>query len=77
MVDVHYEMTVANFKDITLQRITKEKMINKNQKIQKNDINENIITVFDIGCRFGIHPSWSKLKKKEFLKYYAFDVYEI
>lgn len=77
MVDVHYEMTVANFKDITLQRITKEKMINKNQKIQKNDINENIITVFDIGCRFGIHPSWSKLKKKEFLKYYAFDVDEI
>ena len=47
-------------------------MIKNNLKV----IN-NFITVFDIGCRYGIHPSWSQLKKKEFLKYYAFDVDEI
>lgn len=46
--------------------------------IQNNlEVVNNFINVFDIGCRFGIHPSWSQLKKKEFLKYYAFDIDEI
>jgi FkbM family methyltransferase len=32
------------------------------------------ITVFDIGCRFGIHPTWTPLKSAEWFRYYAFDV---
>jgi FkbM family methyltransferase len=32
-----------------------------------------IITVFDVGCRFGIHPSWASQKHQSFLRYFAFD----
>jgi hypothetical protein len=33
----------------------------------------NSITVFDVGARFGIHPSWSYLAKTGLLKTYGFD----
>lgn len=35
---------------------------------------DHTVTVFDIGCRFGIHPTWKPLKNAEFIRYYAFDV---
>lgn len=31
------------------------------------------IIVFDVGARFGIHPSWSKLKNSELLTTYGFE----
>jgi len=37
---------------------------------------DSSITVFDIGCRFGIHPSWRPIKSAPFLRYFAFDVDE-
>jgi FkbM family methyltransferase len=40
---------------------------------KKYDVERNV-TVFDIGCRFGIHPSWKGLKHAEYMKYFAFDV---
>jgi len=33
-----------------------------------------LITVFDIGSRFGIHPSWEVLLKKNLLNYHAFEI---
>jgi FkbM family methyltransferase len=43
-------------------------MIKKNSAIAMSKI-----IVFDIGCRFGIHPTWKALKHSPFLDYYAFD----
>jgi len=34
---------------------------------------EPSIIVFDIGCRYGIYPTWRPLRSKEFLRYFAFD----
>lgn len=31
------------------------------------------IVVFDVGCRFGIHPTWAPLKNASLVKYFAFD----
>ena len=33
-----------------------------------------MITVFDIGSRFGVHPSWEALLKKNLLNYHAFEI---
>ena len=35
-----------------------------------------MLTVFDIGGRYGIHPNWIKLFKKNLVNYYAFEVDE-
>jgi FkbM family methyltransferase len=32
-----------------------------------------IMTVFDVGCRFGIHPTWRSQKNQSFFRYFAFD----
>lgn len=33
-----------------------------------------MITVFDIGARFGVHPSWQELFKKNLINYHAFEI---
>lgn len=36
-----------------------------------------MINVFDIGARYGVHPTWSKLFKRDLVYYHAFEIDQI